>query len=490
MAHDVVAVGGEVRRGERQRPRCSTGCRAPVLASVREGRAVPELVVRLALDRDLDAVDRCPAGVRRGSAEAGPAGVVVAGGGREGERGARIGQVDRPGEARRRQVGVAGRVGRAHLEGVRAGGEARVALRRRARSERAAVELAVEGRAGLVGREGEARARRVRGIVRLSRDRGVGADRVDRERAGQRGLDVAGGVGRANAHRVVAVAGEVARGERERPRGGSGGEPPVLRAVGEGGAVPVLVVRVALDRDLDRVERGAARVGGRAAEVVPGRGVVEAGCGREGDRRARVGRVDRPGEAGGGRVGVAGGVGGAHLEGVRALGQAGIALRRAAGGPAAAVELALEGRAALGRAEREAWPGDVRGVVRLGGDRGVRRGGVDRPGEARGSCVGVACGVGRADLEGVRAVAEPGVALRAGAGGPGATVDPALERRRALTRAEGEVGGGGVARVAGLGGDRGVRRGGVDRPGVGRGGRVGVACGVGRAHLEGVRAVG
>src|SRR5207342_514420 len=77
----------------------------------------------------------------------------------------------------------------------------------------------------------------------------------------------------------------------------------------------------------------------------------------------------------------------------------------------------------------------------------------------------------------------------AGAGGPGAAVDPALERRRALTRAEGEVGGGGVARVAGLGGDRGVRRGGVDRPGVGRGGCVRVACGVGRAHLEGVRAV-
>ena len=116
VAHDVVAVGGEVRRGERQRPRCSTGCRAPVLASVREGRAVPELAVRRALDRDLDAVDRCPAGVRRGSAEAGPAGVVVAGRGRQRERGARIGQVDRPGEARRRR-GRGCRPGRSRAPG-------------------------------------------------------------------------------------------------------------------------------------------------------------------------------------------------------------------------------------------------------------------------------------------------------------------------------------------------------------------------------------
>ena len=88
------------------------------------------------------------------------------------------------------------------------------------------------------------------------------------------------------------------------------------------------------------------------------------------------------------------------------------------------------------------------------------------------------------------ALAEAGVALGRAAGGPAAAVELALEGRAALARAEGEVGGRRVARVAGLRGDRGVRRGGVDRPGEARGRRVGVACGVGRAHLEGVRALG
>ncbi len=59
------------------------------------------------------------------------------------------------------------------------------------------------------------------------------------------------------------------------------------------------------------------------------------------------GGVDRPRERGGGEVGVAGGVGCAHVEGVRAVAEAAVDLRAGAGDPGAAVEAHLEGRSAV-----------------------------------------------------------------------------------------------------------------------------------------------
>src|SRR5262249_19570841 len=72
------------------------------------------------------------------------------------------------------------------------------------------------------------------------------------------------------------------------------------------------------------------------------------------------GGVDQPGEAGLSSL-VAGGVAGAHLEGVRPVAQAGVAHRRGAGGEGAAVQAAGEGEA--GR------------VIRVGGVEGEARGG-------------------------------------------------------------------------------------------------------------------
>ena len=77
------------------------------------------------------------------------------------------------------------------------------------------------------------------------------------------------------------------------------------------------------------------------------------------------------------RVRVAGGVGRAHCERVRALREAGVAGRaRAEGG---AVERALERRAGLGGGEGERRAGAVDRAARAGGDRRVRCDGVDRP---------------------------------------------------------------------------------------------------------------
>src|SRR5205807_3236152 len=63
-----------------------------------------------------------------------------------------------PGVARRRRVGVAGRIGGAYLESVAAVGQAAIALRAHAGCEGTRVELASEAAAGLGGREAEARA--------------------------------------------------------------------------------------------------------------------------------------------------------------------------------------------------------------------------------------------------------------------------------------------------------------------------------------------
>src|SRR6185437_1635160 len=91
---------------------------------------------------------------------------------------------------------------------------------------------------------------------------------------------------------------------------------------------------------------GKARAGGRRRPARPGV-----------DRRVRGDGVDRPGARRGRGSDVPGGVDRPHREGVRALGEARVVLRRAAGGEATRVELALEGRAGLVRGEREAGRG-------------------------------------------------------------------------------------------------------------------------------------
>ncbi len=79
--------------------------------------------------------------------------------------------------------------------------------------------------------------------------------------------------------------------------------------------------------------------------------------------------------------------------------------------------------------------------------------------------------------------------MRAGAGAPGAAVDPALVGGAALARAEREVGGGRARRVRGVGVDRRLRGGQVDGERSGRG-SLDVAGDVGRARAHGVAAVG
>src|SRR5207245_9668429 len=66
--------------------------------------------------------------------------------------------IHRPGVARGRRVGVAGRIGGAYLEAVAAVGQAAIALRARAGCEGTRIELAGEGAARLRGSEAQARA--------------------------------------------------------------------------------------------------------------------------------------------------------------------------------------------------------------------------------------------------------------------------------------------------------------------------------------------
>ena len=71
---------------------------------------------------------------------------------------------------------------------------------------------------------------------------------------------------------------------------------------------------------------------------------------------------------------------------------------------------------------RRSSPGAVGQRRRAGVDRGGRRGGVDGPGRARRGRVDVPGLVDRPDFEGVGAVGEPRIGLRAGAGGEGGAV--------------------------------------------------------------------
>ena len=347
---------------------------------------------------EADGGDAAAAGVGRGGVEIDRALEVLAGvvhrrDGRD--------RVDDPRVRRGGGIDVSADVRRPDVERVRALAERGVVPRARARNPCAAVDAALERGARLVGRVGEGRVGvRVRGR-RRGVDRGLRRNRVDGERARRGRLDVAGGVDRAHADRVVAVGREVRPRERERPGSRSGCGAPVLGAVREGGPVPVERVGHALERDLDAVEADAVR--GGAGRVVPAGAVVGAAVRREGDRRARRRQVDRPGLRRGRRVEVPGAVLRARLEGVRARCEPRVALRRHAGAPRAAVEAALEGHAAGAAGEGEARILAVRRVRGTGADRGVGRGGVDREGAARGR-LDVAGEIARADADRVAAV--------------------------------------------------------------------------------------
>ena len=136
-----------------------------------------------------------------------------------------------------------------------------------------------------------------------------------------------------------------------------------------------------------------------------------------------------------GRVGVAGGVDGPDLEGVGAVGERAVGLRRAAGGPvggAIGVEAALEARAESS-GEEKVKLGLASLVVPEGPESIWVSGALVSTVKvrARRGRVGVAGGVGGPDLEGVGAVGERAVGLRRAAGGPvgGAGVEAALEAR-------------------------------------------------------------
>src|SRR5204862_3493208 len=129
------------------------------------------------------------------------------------------------------------------------------------------------------------------------------------------------------------------------------------------------------------------------------------------DGYARRARVHDPGVGGRGPVRVPRRVGGAHLERVAAVAQAGVALGAGTGGEAAAVELALERRATFARRELEGRVGVVVRIGRRDVDRRVRSGQVHRPRDLGGRCIGVPGRVDGAHLEGVAAFGKRGVAL-------------------------------------------------------------------------------
>ena len=156
-------------------------------------------------------------------------------------------------------------------------------------------------------------------------------------------------------------------------------------------------------------------------------------------RRSRVRRrhVHRPRARGRRGVGVRCRVGGAHVERVRPVRQAGVGLRRGARAPGAGVETALERGARLGRREAEARRAGRDRSGRAGVDRRVGRRRVGRrgrhghrPGPAGGRAVRDCAAASRgAHIECVRPVREVRIGLRRGARAPGSGVEPALEGR-------------------------------------------------------------
>src|SRR3989454_1627451 len=121
------------------------------------------------------------------------------------------------------------------------------------------------------------------------------------------------------------------------------------------GSQAAIALRADVGCEGTRVElagEAAAGLGGREAEA--GAAAGAAGRRRGRDARIRRGGIHRPGVAGRRRVGVAGRIGGAHLEAVAAVGQAAIALRAYAGCEGTRVELTGEAAARLRGREAEA----------------------------------------------------------------------------------------------------------------------------------------
>ncbi len=356
-----------------------------------------------------------------------------------------------------RRPSVAGGIGRPDAERVLTLRECGEAVRRNARRKRPGVELAGEGTAGLVCREGEPWRCVVARVVRLSGERRRRRSGVDRPRVARLRARIAGWVDRLDCERVQAVGNTGVDLRRDARSEGRGVQP-----AGEGAA-------------------GLTRREGEARRVVVAHGSRLL---RDFGRRCRS--VDRPAVV---RLGarVSRPVRGLDGKGVRALWNVGVLRRGGTSCKGSTVEPTAKRAATLVGREREARGGVVARVTRLARDRRRRRDAVDRPrvGLLR---TRVACRIRRLDDEGVQPVGEPGIAGRRCARRKRGAVELAEEAAAGLARREGEARGLDVARVTRLAGDRGGRRDGVDHPGVARldpkiPGRVG------GANREGMRTV-
>ena len=364
-----------------------------------------------------------------------------------------------------RRVDVAGRVGRADLEGVGAVGERRGGLGRRAGGPRAAVDPALEASS----RPGSDENAKVGVVSFVGPDGplsivvcGAAVSTVNAARRRRR-VDVAGRVRRADLEGVGAV-GERVRScgprcrtpTRRRRRGTRTSSPPgsdenanvgVASLVGPDGPLSIVVCGAAVST----VKLRDAGV----ASMLPA------------------------------------GVGGAHLEGVGAVGQRGGGLRRRARTPTRRRRRGTRTSSRPRSAEKvKVGVGVVRRAGRARVDRGLRRGGVDAEAARRGRRVDVAGRIGGADLEGVRAVGRatrcvsgveherPGAARRRGTRTSSRPGQPRTRTSASVARrADGPL-----SIVV-------SRRGRVDREAARRRRRVDVAGRVGRADLEGVGAV-
>src|ERR1700758_5247438 len=438
------------------------------------------------------AVDRIGDGgtaLRAGDRERGVAGQVVGGG--AGGAGARGVVGERPGRSRRAGIqreadgavgGVAGLVGRLHVNRVQAVGQRGRII---TRAEGATVDRIGDG--GTPLRAGN-RERGVAGQVVGAGAGGAGARGVVGERHGgsrragiQREADgavggVAGLVGRLHVNRVQAVG--------QRGRIITRAEGATVDRIGDGGTALRAGNR----------ERGVAgQVVGAGAGGAGARGVV--GERHGGSRRAGIQR-----EAAGAVGGVARLVGRLHVNRVQAVGQRGRIITRAEG---ATVDRIGDGGTALRAGNRERGvAGQVVGAGAGGaGARGVvgerhgrsRRAGIQR--EADAAVGGVAGLVGRLHVDRLRAVGQHGRIITRAEGatvdriGDGGTALRAGNRERGVA---GQVVGGGAG-GAGARGVVGERHGRSRRAGIQREADAavgGVAGLVGRLHVDRLRAVG
>ncbi len=204
------------------------------------------------------------------------------------DRRLRRSQIDDPRRGRRRRVGVADRVGHAHLERVTRFAQPRGRERRRAARECARIEQALirRARAGVGRGEREHRSRTLGRCGRSGDDLGIGRARVHGPRIDRgRIIDVARAIVSAHRERMRAVADRT-----ELLTAGAGHEPGVVEIAIE---PRVVFVRAELEHHHHDV------VGGRR---------------RLRQDRVRRDRVDRPQIFGRRLVGHAVGVGRAHRE--------------------------------------------------------------------------------------------------------------------------------------------------------------------------------